>query len=344
LFKRANINAAYWVIFLFLIISLTTFTLFFVEHQRNLLTELEESSLKNELEIATEFIREDIAAERYQHIEPFFQLWAHKNHKIINIKAIANNGFVISEHLASSRISSHTLKLDKEVEGPVGVSLEVVFDLQEIDKEINSLTILFIITNIGFIILLMLLLWYIVQHYLVKPLRNSEDKYIKLATKDPLTKINNRRAFEELTRQQISHCKRHSRPLSMLLIDLDHFKKVNDNFGHHVGDHILHLVTSEINMMIRDTDVFGRLGGEEFAICLPELSTTAALLTAERIRQRIESLPSLEKDNIKFPITVSIGLCELTDNEDTTSLIQRCDALLYEAKGAGRNCVKSQGE
>jgi len=343
-FKRANINSAYWIIFLFLIISLSAVTFYFIEHQRELLTELEKNSLKNELEIAAEFIREDITAERYQHIEPFFQLWAHKNHKILNIKAIANNGFVLTEHSTSTKISTHTIKLDKEVEGPIGVSLEVEFDLREIEKEINSLTMLVIFSNIGFITLFMILLWIIAQHYLVKPLRDSEDKYIGLATKDPLTKINNRRAFDDQTLHEISHCKRHSRPLSMLIIDLDHFKRINDTFGHHVGDYILQLVTTEINMIIRDTDVFGRLGGEEFGVCLPELTTKAALLTAERIRQRIESLPSLESNNIKYPITVSIGLCELTNNEDATTLLQRCDSLLYEAKGAGRNCIKFHDE
>jgi len=340
IFKRANVSSAYWIIFVFLIMSLSALTYFFVNHQRNVLLKLGTESLQNEILLAAEFIQEDVASERYEHIEPFFAQWKRDNDKIVSMRVVIGNGFVLRDHeLVNGDLN--VITLNKIINEPMRIDLEIKYDLSDIENSIQELTIIIVSSYVVFVFFLMFLLWHIVQYYLVKPLRESENKFIDLATKDPLTKVNNRRAFNELADRELSLCKRHARPLCILMLDLDHFKRINDNFGHQVGDHILQLFTTEVQMIIRDTDVFGRLGGEEFAVCLPELTLASALHTAERIRVRIESLPMMECQDNKHPITVSIGVCQMRDGDTVEEMLHRCDKALYEAKDAGRNCICS---
>jgi diguanylate cyclase (GGDEF)-like protein len=160
-----------------------------------------------------------------------------------------------------------------------------------------------------------------------------------LAAIDWLTGIYNRRHFETLARAELARCQRYVRPLSILMIDVDHFKAVNDRFGHAAGDRVLQTVAAVCRGAKRDSDVVARLGGEEFALMLPETTEQAALLFAERLRQQVqECAPSVEGE--KLDVTVSIGIAGASvRTSGIEALMRRADHALYEAKHLGRNCV-----
>ena len=159
---------------------------------------------------------------------------------------------------------------------------------------------------------------------------------------DGLTQVFNRKYWEECLAQEYSRCRRFDHDLALIMFDLDNFKRLNDSFGHLGGDQVLIESASNIKQMLRLCDVFGRYGGEEFAVILPETSLEGANELAERIRKVIEK-SVIEFNGDKIKITVSIGVSVLaacdTRYED---LIARSDDALYEAKGAGRNCVKTR--
>lgn len=159
----------------------------------------------------------------------------------------------------------------------------------------------------------------------------------KLASIDDLTQIYNRRKFFELANYELERTTRYPRPLSVMMIDVDHFKKINDQFGHQVGDSTLQLLSKTIFDAIRTTDIFGRIGGEEFALVLPETPKQAANDFAERIRLKIAdtSFPGVEK------ITISLGVTEYYSDDTEDSVFNRADVALYAAKESGRNKVVS---
>jgi len=167
----------------------------------------------------------------------------------------------------------------------------------------------------------------------------KEDMITTLALKDSLTNIYNQRFFIERLGQEIANARRYKTPLSLIYFDLDHFKQVNDNYGHPFGDKVLCRVTESIAKIIRVTDTFARVGGEEFVLTLPQTTLEAAKIKAEQSWQAIESL--LIKDDKKklVTITISLGVVELNENENQSQLYKRADSNLYLAKEQGRNKV-----
>lgn len=158
-----------------------------------------------------------------------------------------------------------------------------------------------------------------------------------LAAHDPLTGAFNRRYFEEVLDETRRHWRRTGRTASMLFIDLDHFKKVNDTYGHGVGDTVLIAFSQFVSGMLRPMDRFFRLGGEEFAILLPETPAHQGARMAERIRKRIAE-GALKKGLPRF--TISCGVSEYPERASASDWPDRCDAALYAAKAAGRNRVE----
>lgn len=153
---------------------------------------------------------------------------------------------------------------------------------------------------------------------------------------DELTGATNRRYFMQLGEEEISRSHRYERPMSLLMIDLDHFKLVNDRYGHSVGDEALQRFSTLCRSTLRKPDIFGRLGGEEFAIIIPEESLDGAVQTAERLRSRVEESFA----STPYRLTVSIGVTELDDHDNTIGdLLRRADNMMYKAKHHGRNCV-----
>lgn len=160
----------------------------------------------------------------------------------------------------------------------------------------------------------------------------------KLALTDPLTGLPNRRAFEESLAREVALAIRHVRPLSLLLLDLDHFKRVNDTLGHPTGDEVLASFGLLLARQGRRGDVVARIGGEEFAVVLPETGKEQAAATAERIRIAVSSSPLGTRT--KVPVTVSIGVASLPHRcGDLEALVSAADEALYAAKSAGRDRV-----
>ncbi len=160
---------------------------------------------------------------------------------------------------------------------------------------------------------------------------------LRLASIDPLTEAYNRRYFFELARAEFTRAQRHQRPLAILMMDIDHFKQVNDNYGHQAGDEALITFTHYCQKMGRGSDIFARLGGEEFAFCCPDTDLQGASRLAERVRQQIDCL-SVRYDKISIHITTSIGIsCMHNEDPSLEDIIRRADRQLYKAKTEGRN-------
>lgn len=155
------------------------------------------------------------------------------------------------------------------------------------------------------------------------------------ALHDPLTLAGNRRKFENNANLERQRHLRHNHDLCLAFIDIDHFKAINDKFGHDIGDQVLKLLVTYFMDIIRNIDMVYRWGGEEFIILLPETNLKRAILVCERIREHIQSALIVDK----FRITVSIGVSQLDEQESINRLVKRADKLLYAAKQNGRNCV-----
>lgn len=164
----------------------------------------------------------------------------------------------------------------------------------------------------------------------------------RLAERDGLTGTFNRRHFMQASERELDRARRYSRPLSVVLWDLDHFKQVNDTYGHLIGDAVLCAAVHRALSVLRDTDVLARYGGEEFVILLPETSADSAVATAERIRVLLSSEPlNTAKGPVKM--SASFGVAELERSDSTIQpLLERADQALYQAKDEGRDRVRQQ--
>jgi diguanylate cyclase (GGDEF)-like protein len=163
----------------------------------------------------------------------------------------------------------------------------------------------------------------------------------QLAITDPLTGLYNRRGFFELARHELERSRRFNRPLSMMLLDIDHFKNVNDQYGHPAGDDVLRELARRFHGVMRESDLVCRYGGEEFCFLLPESDTTGLLGAAERLLTDIRSQP-FHSEDLQIHITVSIGITSLKAQQSTLEdLIEQADQALYRAKQAGRDRVES---
>lgn len=162
-----------------------------------------------------------------------------------------------------------------------------------------------------------------------------------LARMDPLTGVSNRLAINEATTMMLAQAARNRQPLTVLMLDVDHFKRVNDRFGHNGGDKVLRELAASIRGTLRESDMIGRVGGEEFVVLSPGAELRGALVLAERIRKTVEATP-LVIDGQALTLTVSVGVAAaVTNDRDGIALLKRADAALYAAKRCGRNQVKA---
>jgi two-component system, cell cycle response regulator len=193
--------------------------------------------------------------------------------------------------------------------------------------------------------------------YLVKPFNHEELRYrirvgrriielerriLQLANTDPLTGISNRRAFMERLKAELERAARENAPLSIIMADIDHFKRVNDEYGHQAGDRVLQEFSRRLMKPARPYDFLGRYGGEEFIACLPNTNEAQARSIAERLRRGVEETAISRSDDANIPITASFGTASLragAGNDDVDRLIKRADDALYKAKREGRNRV-----
>ena len=167
-------------------------------------------------------------------------------------------------------------------------------------------------------------------------LKKANETISRLAATDELTELSNRRSFNESLSSNLSAVRRHQFPLSMIMIDLDHFKVLNDTYGHGEGDQILKAFADLLREMIRAEDVAARWGGEEFAVILPHTACEAAAALAERIREAFEQCYGC---TTPIALSASFGVAQLQEGDDAESFIRRTDDALYQAKREGRNRV-----
>ena len=158
---------------------------------------------------------------------------------------------------------------------------------------------------------------------------------------DTVTRVHSRAFVIQALEEKLTSAQKDGTPLCAVMADLDHFKEINDTHGHQVGDHVLHDVATRMVTGARGSDTVGRYGGEEFLIIFENASLDVARDLAERIRIRVLGDPFVE-DSLKLYVTVSLGVAEAREGDDAETLIQRADMALYEAKNAGRNCVRTQ--
>lgn len=168
-------------------------------------------------------------------------------------------------------------------------------------------------------------------------LQQAEQLLRNQANTDVLTGIANRRYFMQQAGKVLKHQQRTGAACSLLMLDIDHFKQLNDAHGHLAGDKALRFICEHIQSQLRNYDLFARYGGEEFVILLADIAAAEAVQVAERIQQQLATHP-MSYRNKTLPIELSVGIAELQPQQSLTELLQHADKALYQAKAAGRNC------
>ena len=162
----------------------------------------------------------------------------------------------------------------------------------------------------------------------------------RLVSHDQLTQLYTHNFLEAEMSEMVKQSKRYNLPFTYIILDLDHFKQINDEFGHLVGNQVLRALVRTMRSVSRDSDLLARYGGDEFEIILPQTDETGALAYAEKLRKAVERTEIVSPDGIKIRITISVGLSPVfTSNDSVTAIQTRADQALYEAKERGRNCV-----
>lgn len=169
-----------------------------------------------------------------------------------------------------------------------------------------------------------------------RELQHKADEIERLSLTDVLTGLANRRHIDGLIQHELQSTARYGRPLAVMMLDIDHFKNINDHYGHQYGDEVLRRVSAVMAENARAADVLARWGGEEFLLLAPNTDATGAAELAERIRSSIEGTPMGKRH---LNVTISIGVTEACKSDSRRSLVRRCDLALYRAKEAGRNRI-----
>ncbi len=177
----------------------------------------------------------------------------------------------------------------------------------------------------------------------IKQRERLEQQLKKLAMTDALTGIDNRRSFMEHLGREKKRSDRQFTPLSIITFDIDLFKHINDQFGHEVGDTVLVNISRLVEERLRETDIFARIGGEEFAILIPDSSKKEAINLAESLRKAM-SLHAILFEEKAIKVTASFGIAQYETNEPVDILLRRADKAMYQAKSAGRNCVSDKSD
>ena len=235
-----------------------------------------------------------------------------------------NNGYLNTQLLEENEtFASHILKTNEE---------ERVVSILDKDNNRKAFTINITKTN-----------YHENDDYLVtlSDITKLKEKEIKIENKayyDGLTAVYNRNKFDEIIEEEMHRIKRYKHPLSIAIIDIDHFKNFNDTYGHLIGDEVLIMLAQTLNNKIRDTDTFARWGGEEFVILFTETTIENTKIIAENLRKSIEDL----EHKVAGKITVSFGITQYIEDDSLETMFKRCDEALYLAKDQGRNrvCIK----
>jgi diguanylate cyclase (GGDEF)-like protein len=167
------------------------------------------------------------------------------------------------------------------------------------------------------------------------------EEIYRLMTIDGLTQVHNKRHFQESLEREFARSKRYGNPFALVLFDIDHFKKINDTYGHLAGDEVLRNMGVLLKKRVRTNDIVARVGGEEFAVILPEAGKPGGVALAEKLRKLIEAEP-FSYNGVNIPVTVSLGVSGYeAHHENSETMVSEADEKLYEAKRGGRNRVCS---
>jgi diguanylate cyclase (GGDEF)-like protein len=237
------------------------------------------------------------------------------------------------------------LKGDEDLKGVPVILVSALSDTENIVRGLQRGASDYVTKPINLPVLLARLETQLKMASLVNQLESQKEILARLASCDDLTGVLNRRSLFETLEVDLNRSTRYRHQLSVLMMDLDHFKRVNDEHGHAAGDEVLRQFAERISHSLRNTDALFRYGGEEFCVVLPETNGRHALHVAENIRHLIESRP-FELDTTALHCTVSIGLATFTPPEpiNATQLLERADEALYDAKNGGRNRVCTYDE
>lgn len=172
-------------------------------------------------------------------------------------------------------------------------------------------------------------------------MKSLHDQLRETAIRDVMTGLYNRRYMEERIEQEFQRCKRHKHNLSLAMIDIDFFKKVNDTYGHETGDIVLKKIASELKSCLRKSDIISRFGGEEFVIVFPETGVSDATRVLDKIREKVSNIELESEVGQKFKVSFSGGVAggDISEVENPIEILRTADKLLYEAKSSGRNRI-----
>jgi len=222
-----------------------------------------------------------------------------------------------------------------DIRGGISISIPA----QRVIDELVTTRTYTIIAAITILAMLLSAIVYISQLF-VRNLHGSEKQLVELAITDSLTGILNRGEGIRRIQQEIARSLRIQQPLSLVLIDVDHFKKINDNFGHQIGDQVLRSIVATLTTALRRYDVICRYGGEEFLVMLPNTELSMALETAERLRQLVAESEVSPEESETIKMTISLGVSSLQPDDSLDNLVYRADNALYLAKQEGRDQVQ----
>ncbi|MCC7304839.1 MAG: diguanylate cyclase [Alphaproteobacteria bacterium] len=219
---------------------------------------------------------------------------------------------------------------------------------EETLEEIGRLEFIQLVVMVSVLVILLLEALFIFQP-LTSRVKGYSRQLLHIAMKDALTGLDNRRSFMDRIQAELSRSDRHSYPLCIVLTDIDKFKSVNDTYGHDVGDKVIRHFADVMKRTLRTEDVIGRIGGEEFALVLPQTSGEKGFFTIDRLRQRVENTRchygKSREDGKDLNYTASFGIVEVTRKGNTVEeLLKMADEALYEAKRTGRNKVVMKGQ
>jgi len=224
--------------------------------------------------------------------------------------------------------------------GDIRGGISITIPAQQVLYEITEARTHTVLATIAILLVLLSVIFYISWHF-VKDLKKSENRLVELATTDSLTGILNRGEGFRRFEQEISRSQRKQLPLSIILIDIDYFKKFNDNFGHQVGDRVIRMITGVLVATLRNYDIICRYGGEEFLVVLPSTELQKAVETAERLRILVaEMSTTVDELEPAINLTISLGVSSLQLGDSLDGLVYRADNALYIAKEEGRNQVQ----
>ncbi len=253
---------------------------------------------------------------------------------IKNVKKLAT---IAPSSLAQSAILS---QIFSEARQPLLFSLDRVVTIHQQESERK----LKLLERLQWIILSVVLLTLLVEGMtifrpMVRRIVNYTAQILRFATTDMLTSTANRRHFMERAENECARARRYGRPLTILMLDADHFKKINDTYGHAAGDEVLKILSLELRKALRPADIIGRIGGEEFAILLPETPVANAIELATRLNRLIDGVDvAYGKKNINFTVSIGVAAVPLHPTGIDEAL-KTADEYLYAAKHKGRNCV-----